>query len=200
MNDSAPAHNAPPKVCHNSKQIHAGIARLAQGILGRHPDPSTLALVGVHSGGDLLVRRVETELARLSGKKLSLDKGLVDIGFYRDDWTRLTQRPMVRATSIPFDVDHRQIVLVDDVIFTGRTVRASLDAIFSLGRPDRVELAVLVDRGHREFPISPDYVGLTLPTDRHQSVNVYLFEDPFKDHATLEDQKYRTLKAAYNAA
>jgi pyrimidine operon attenuation protein/uracil phosphoribosyltransferase len=200
MNDSAPAHIAPPKVTHNSKQIHAGITRLAQAILARHPDPNGLALVGVHSGGDLLLRRVEAELARQSGQSLNLDKGLVDISFYRDDWTRLTQTPSLKATDIPFNVNHRDIVLVDDVIFTGRTVRASLDAIFSLGRPDRVELAVLIDRGHREFPISPDYLGLTLPTERHQSVNVYLYEDPFKDHATLEDHKYRTLKAEFDAA
>jgi pyrimidine operon attenuation protein/uracil phosphoribosyltransferase len=195
-----PAHNAPPQVSHNSQQIHAGITRLAEGILDRHPDPKGLALVGVHSGGGLLVRRVESELAGLSNNNLKLDKGLVDISFYRDDWTRLTQMPSLRATDIPFDVNNRDIVLIDDVVFTGRTVRAALDAIFSLGRPDRVELAVLVDRGHREFPISPDYVGLRLPTQRHQSVNVYLFDDPLKDHATLEDHKYKTLKAAYNAA
>ncbi len=200
MDNIAPAHNAPPKVSHNSQQIHAGITRLAEGIMDRHPDPSALALVGVHSGGGLLVRRVEAELARLSGQEFSLDKGLVDISFYRDDWTRLTQMPALRATDIPFDVDSRNIVLVDDVVFTGRTVRAALDAIFSLGRPDRVELAVLVDRGHREFPISPDYVGLRLPTQRHQSVNVFLFDDPLQDHATLEDHKYQTLKAAFDAA
>lgn len=200
MTNSAPANISPPQVTHNSKQIHAGITRLAQGILDRYPDPSALALVGVHSGGGLLVRRVEAELAQLSGRDITLDKGLVDINFYRDDWTRLTQMPTVRATDLPFDVDGRDIVLIDDVVFTGRTVRAALDAIFELGRPDRVELAVLVDRGHREFPISPDYVGLRLPTQRHQSVNVYLFDDPLQDHATLEDNKYRTLKAAFDAA
>ena len=200
MDKKAPAHSAPPQVSHNSQQIHAGINRLAEGIMDRHPDPSGLALVGVHSGGGLLVRRVETALAGLSGKSLNLDKGLVDISFYRDDWTRLTQMPSLKATDIPFNVNGRDIVLIDDVVFTGRTVRAALDAIFSLGRPSRVELAVLVDRGHREFPISPDYVGLRLPTERHQSVNVFLFEEPFKDHATLEDHKYRTLKADFEAA
>jgi len=198
MNQSAPANPANPQLAYNSQQIHAGVTRLAQGLLARHPDPAALALVGVHSGGGLLVRRVEDELARLSGQKLKLDKGLVDISFYRDDWTRLAQMPAVRATDIPFSVDDRKIVLIDDVVFTGRTVRAALDAIFSLGRPDRVELAVLVDRGHREFPISPDYVGLKLPTQRHQSVNVYLYDDPLQDHATLEDHKYSTLKASFS--
>ena len=183
----------PPRVAYSSGQIAKGIDRIAQGILERHPDPGGLGLVGVHSGGDLLVRRVEAALGRLSGRQgLRLDKGLVDISFYRDDWSRLAQMPSLRNTDIPYAVEGRELVLVDDVIFTGRTVRASLDAIFSLGRPARVELAVLVDRGHREFPIEPDYVGLHLPTQRHQSVNVFIFDDPVLDHATLEDHKYQT--------
>jgi pyrimidine operon attenuation protein/uracil phosphoribosyltransferase len=97
---------------------------------------------------------------------------------------------------VPFDVNGRELLLIDDVIFTGRTVRAALDSIFSLGRPARVELAVLVDRGHREYPIQPQYVGHALKTQRHQSINVFLFQDPDKDHATLEDHKYQTLKAS----
>lgn len=182
----------PPRVAFNSQQISQGIEGLARGILARHPDPQGLGLVGVHSGGDLLVRRVEAALALLGGRPgLQLDKGLVDMNFYRDDWSRLTQMPSLRNTDVPFPVEGRDLVLVDDVIFTGRTVRASLDAIFSLGRPARVELAVLVDRGHREFPIEPDYVGLSLPTQRHQSVNVFLFDDPTQDHVTLEDHKYQ---------
>jgi len=182
-----------PRVAFNSQQIAQGIDSLALAILARHPDPRGLGLVGVHSGGDLLVRQVESALARLGGQPgLRLDKGLVDMNFYRDDWSRLAQMPSLRNTDVPFAVEGRDLVLVDDVIFTGRTVRASLDAIFSLGRPARVELAVLVDRGHREFPIEPDYVGLNLPTQRHQSVNVFLFDDPAQDHATLEDHKYQT--------
>lgn len=186
------AQAGPPRVAFDSRQISQGIEALARGILARHTDPRGLGLVGVHSGGDLLVRRVEAALARLSGHAgLTLDKGLVDMNFYRDDWSRLTQMPSLRNTDIPFPVEGRELVLVDDVIFTGRTVRASLVAIFSLGRPARVELAVLVDRGHREFPIEPDYVGLSLPTQRHQSVNVFLHDDPALDHVTLEDHKYQ---------
>jgi len=183
----------PLRVAIDSQQIAQGIEGLARGILRRHPDPQGLGLVGVHSGGDLLVRRVEAALAHLAAQPgLRLDKGLVDMSFYRDDWSRLAQMPSLRNTDIPFAVEGRDLVLVDDVIFTGRTVRASLDAIFSLGRPARVELAVLVDRGHREFPIEPDYVGLTLATQRHQSVNVFIFDDPAQDHVTLEDHKYQT--------
>jgi pyrimidine operon attenuation protein / uracil phosphoribosyltransferase len=182
----------PLSVVFSSRQIAQGIDALAQAVLARHPDPRGLGLVGVHSGGDLLVRRVEAALGRLGGiEGLRLDKGLVDMSFYRDDWSRMAQMPSLRNTDIPFSVEGRAILLVDDVIFTGRTVRASLDAIFSLGRPARVELAVLVDRGHREFPIAPDYVGLSLPTEAHQSVNVFLFDDPGQDHATLEDHKYQ---------
>ncbi len=179
------------KIVYGPAQIARGIRRLAQAILERHPHPSHLALVGVHSGGDLLVKRVEEQLGAAAGNPgLKLDKGLVDITFYRDDFTRLTQVPKLRATSIPFDVTDREIILIDDVIFTGRTARAALDAIFSLGRPARVELGVLIDRGHRELPIEPDYVGLVLPTQRHQSVNVYLHPEPDKDYAAIEDHKY----------
>ena len=186
----------PPKVAYNSGKVAQGIDRLAKGILNKHPDPTGLGLVGVHSGGDLLVRRVEQAMAMQCGRQtLDLDKGLLDISFYRDDWTRLRQIPTLKKTFIPFDINERKVVLIDDVIFTGRTVRAALDALFSLGRPARVDLAVLVDRGHREFPISPDWTGLVLPTERHQSVNVYIFDDPAKDHATLQDHKYEVLNS-----
>lgn len=187
---------SPPRVAFDAQEISRGIDLLAQGILSRHPDPAGLALVGVHTGGDLLVRRVEEALSRLSGRRLELDKGLVDITFYRDDWSRLTQSPRVRATQIHFDVEGRQLVLVDDVIFTGRTVRSALEALFALGRPARVELAVLVDRGHREFPIQPDHVGLKLSTQCHQSVNVFIFGESSQDYVTLEDHKYHTATAA----
>ena len=188
-----PPKASAPSMVLDADIIEQGVENLARAILERHLDPTTLALVGIHSGTDLLLRRVEAHLASLAGLPgLKLDKGLVDISFYRDDWSRLNQMPSLRATEIPWNVQGRTIVLIDDVIFTGRTVRAALDAIFSLGRPARVELAVLVDRGWREFPIRPDYVGLTLTTQRHQSVNVFLHEQSRQDHATLEDYKYQT--------
>ncbi len=177
---------------YDSSDIALGIERLAQGLAQRHPELSGLGLVGVHSGGDLLVRRVEGAMARALGqKRLGLAKGLVDISFYRDDWSRLTQVPTLRDTIIPWDVEGRNIVLIDDVIFTGRTTRSALEAIFSLGRPAQVELAVLVDRGHRELPLQPDLVGLILQTQRSESVNVFLHEDPSQDHALLEPDKYQ---------
>ena len=181
----------------NTNQIAKAIDKIALQILEKHPDPRDLCLVGVHSGGDLLIRRVEKALSEKSGvKDLDLPKGMVEISFYRDDFTRLSQVPVHQATNIPFDPDDRTIILIDDVLFTGRTIRAALEGLFSQGRPGKVELAVLIERAHREFPIAADYVGLPLKTDRHQSVNVYLHLDPREDHAILEDHKYRTSQAS----
>lgn len=175
----------------DSQDIAKGIQGIALGLLERHPDPRGLGLVGIHTGGDLLLRRIESAMSQVSGLELSLDKGLVDIAFYRDDWSRLSQVPKLNDTVINFSVEERRLVLIDDVIFTGRTVRAALEAVFSLGRPASVELAVLVDRGHRELPIQPDFIGQSLTTQRSESVNVFLFPEPDKDHVLLESGKYR---------
>ncbi len=181
-----------PRLVFNAQDIAAGIDRIAQSLLARHNRPEELALVGIHTGGDLLLRRLEAAMAaRLGREGLDLDKGLVDIAFYRDDWTRLRQVPKLNDTVINFPVAGRRLVLIDDVIFTGRTVRSALEAIFSLGRPALVDLAVLVDRGHRQMPIQPGHTGLTLTTERHESVNVFLYPDPSKDHVLLEPGKYR---------
>ena len=111
----------------------------------------------------------------------------MDITLYRDDWTRIGPHPIVRATDIPFSVDGRMVVLVDDVLFTGRTTRAAMDALMDYGRPDRVELAVLVDRGHRELPIQADYVGKTIETRRTETVNVMFDETDGRDRAVLAE-------------
>ena len=179
---------------YDASQIAHGIRNLALGIYQRWNERgllTELALVGIHGGGGILVQRVHQALETLAAPlALELPQGMLDISLYRDDYTRLTQMPSVRSSVVPFDVDDRHIILIDDVIFTGRTTRAALEALFSLGRPASVDLAVLVDRGHREFPIQPDISGLTLETARHQSVNVFLFQDPDQDYATLEDNKY----------
>jgi pyrimidine operon attenuation protein/uracil phosphoribosyltransferase len=188
---------AMPRIIYNAQQIAQGMERIAQSLFALHPDPRNLGLIGIHQGGTRLIKRVESHLARAAGlDSLDLDKGLLDISFYRDDYTRLSQFPVLRSTEIPYVVDGRRLVLVDDVIFTGRTVRAAMDAIFSIGRPASVELAVLVDRGHREFPIAPDHVGYELPTLRDQSVNVYLNDDIEQDYATIEDSKYLARQAS----
>jgi len=185
-----PASRQAPKICYNAGHIAKGIDAIARSVVAKRPDPDGLAIIGIHTGGDILLRRIIQAISRCIGRLPVVDVGLLDISFYRDDWSRLRQAPTVRATIIPFDIDERHILLVDDVIFTGRTIRAGLEAIFSLGRPASVDLAVLVDRGHRELPIQPNYVGLTLPTQLQQSVNVFLHEDPQADYALLEDAKY----------
>jgi pyrimidine operon attenuation protein / uracil phosphoribosyltransferase len=132
------------------------------------------ALVGIHRRGAYLARRLRDELQNLLHEEVPL--GDLDIGFYRDDVSRRPDAPVVHASHIEFDVDGRTVVIVDDVLYTGRTARAAIEALFDYGRPARVQLAVLADRGHRELPIRPDYVGKNLPTSRAEHVYVRLAE------------------------
>lgn len=138
---------------------------------GRRPD-APLCLVGIRARGVPLAERLAKELAAGGGSKAVV--GAVDITLYRDDLNQVRRWPVLKGTEIPFDVDGADIVLVDDVLFTGRTIRAALNAICDLGRPSRIRLAVLVDRGHRELPIEPDVVGLSLKTDHGDRVQVRL--------------------------
>jgi pyrimidine operon attenuation protein/uracil phosphoribosyltransferase len=152
----------------------AGLSIPAGGDSGaslRSPAP---ALVGIHRRGAFLARRLRDMLEDLLGVEVPL--GDLDIGFYRDDVSRRPDAPVVHASHIDFDVDGRTVVIVDDVLYTGRTVRAAIEALFDYGRPARVQLAVLADRGHRELPIRPDYVGKNLPTSRAEHVHVRLVE------------------------
>jgi pyrimidine operon attenuation protein/uracil phosphoribosyltransferase len=137
-------------------------------------DSPALALVGIHRRGAFLARRLRGALEGLLGVEVPL--GDLDIGFYRDDVSRRPDTPVVHASHIDFDVEGRTVVIVDDVLYTGRTVRAAIEALFAYGRPARVQLAVLADRGHRELPIRPDYVGKNLPTSRAEHVYVRLRE------------------------
>jgi pyrimidine operon attenuation protein / uracil phosphoribosyltransferase len=146
----------------------------ADGELPAHVDSLALALVGIHRRGAFLARRLRDMLEDLLGVEVPL--GDLDIGFYRDDVSRRPDTPVVHASHIDFDVDGRTIVIVDDVLYTGRTVRAAIEALFDYGRPARVQLAVLADRGHRELPIRPDYVGKNLPTSRAEHVYVRVSE------------------------
>jgi pyrimidine operon attenuation protein/uracil phosphoribosyltransferase len=152
------------------------LRRIAHEVAEKNPDPDSLAIVGIHTRGALLARRLHASLAELTGVEVPI--GDIDISFYRDDVGAKSPstQPVVHASHIDFDLSSRTVVLVDDVLFTGRTVRAAIDALFDYGRPQRVQLAVLCDRGHRELPIRPDYVGKNLPTGREQRVNVHLEE------------------------
>jgi pyrimidine operon attenuation protein/uracil phosphoribosyltransferase len=163
------------------------LRRIAHEIAEKNPDPDALAIVGIHTRGALLARRLHSALAELTGAEVPI--GDIDISFYRDDVGAKSPaaQPVVHASHIDFDLTGRTVVLVDDVLFTGRTVRAAIDALFDYGRPQRVQLAVLCDRGHRELPIRPDYVGKNLPTGREQRVNVHLEELDGSDEVTIAD-------------
>jgi pyrimidine operon attenuation protein/uracil phosphoribosyltransferase len=166
------------------------LARLAHELIERNDDLEGLALVGIHTRGVPLARRLGALVGERSGAEPSL--GAVDVSFHRDDvlvragGAPLRAQPRVRATELDFPLEGRTCVLVDDVLFTGRTIRAAIEALLDYGRPDRVQLAVLVDRGHRELPIRPDYVGKNLPTALDERVRVELEEIDGADRVVLE--------------
>ncbi len=159
------------------------LARIAHEIVERHADLKAVALVGVRSRGVPLARRLARELREATGTEPAV--GALDITLYRDDFTTIAAQPVAKGTDIPFSIDGRVVVLVDDVLFTGRTVRAALDQLIDFGRPARIELAVVVDRGHRELPIRADYAGKTLTTARSEVVQVLVSEEDGRDGVVL---------------
>jgi pyrimidine operon attenuation protein/uracil phosphoribosyltransferase len=154
--------------------MQRALTRIAHEILEKNRGTESLALVGIRTRGVSLSQRVAAKIAEVEGVRVAC--GVIDITLYRDDLGRSRSYPEVKGTTIPFTVEDRQIVLVDDVFYTGRTVRAAIDALVDFGRPRNVQLAVLIDRGHRELPIRPDYVGKNLPTARKEEVFVRLVE------------------------
>ena len=171
------------KVVLGGDDLRRALVRIAHEIVEKQAQPEQLALVGIHRRGAILARRVRDLLSELLDIDVPL--GDVDISFYRDDLSRRADAPVVNASHVDFDVDGRTIVVVDDVLYTGRTVRAAIEAIFDYGRPARVQLAVLADRGHRDLPIRPDYVGKNLPTARSERVNVRVEEIDGRDEVTI---------------
>jgi pyrimidine operon attenuation protein / uracil phosphoribosyltransferase len=159
------------------------LSRIAHEVLERHPDAKRLALVGIRSRGVPLARRLARLIAEAAGTEPAV--GALDIALYRDDFTSLAAQPITKGSDILFSIEGRTVVLVDDVLFTGRTVRAALDQLIDFGRPARIELAVLVDRGHRELPIRADYVGRSLSTSRDEAVQVWVREEDGKDEVVL---------------
>jgi pyrimidine operon attenuation protein/uracil phosphoribosyltransferase len=170
--------------------IRRTLSRIAHEIIERNEDLDSVALVGIHTRGVPIAQRLRQLVEERSGTELAL--GQLDITFHRDDvHVRAGQaprrpQPLVRDTRLDFELEGRTIILVDDVLYTGRTIRAAIDALFEYGRPERVQLAVLADRGHRELPIRPDYVGKNLPTTRGQRVHVELVEVDEIDRVTLQ--------------
>lgn len=164
--------------------IQRVLTRMAHEILEKNHGSEKLALVGIYTRGVFLSRRLAAVIEEIEGERIPC--GEIDITLYRDDVGRSRVRPEVRSTKIPFSVDDLRIVLVDDVLFTGRTVRAALDALIDFGRPRNIQLAVLVDRGHRELPIRADYVGKNLPTAHDERVSVRLVECDEVDEVVIE--------------
>ena len=170
----------------DADRISRALVRIAHEIVERNRGVENLAIIGVRSRGVPLARRIAAALESISGDDVPV--GALDITLYRDDLMRQTvgPQPLVRKTEISFSIDDRVIVLVDDVLYTGRTTRAALDALIDFGRPKAIQLVVLVDRGHRELPIKADYVGKNIPTSRRENVHVRLSEIDGSDDVTVE--------------
>jgi pyrimidine operon attenuation protein / uracil phosphoribosyltransferase len=171
------------KVVLDGEDMRRTLVRIAHEIVEKNGDAEGLAVVGIHRRGAILARRLHALLADLLGADVPL--GDLDISFYRDDVGRRTEAPVVHASHLDFPLDGATVVIVDDVLFTGRTARAAIEALFDYGRPARVQLAVLTDRGHRELPIRPDYVGKNLPTALAERVNVHVAELDGTDEVTI---------------
>ena len=169
------------------------LVRIAHEIVEKNPD-GAVALVGIHRRGAVLARRLQALTSELLEPAVPL--GDLDISFYRDDYSLRPSAPVVHSTHLDFSIDERTIVIVDDVLYTGRTARAAIDAIFDYGRPARVQLAVLVDRGHRELPIRPDYVGKNIPTSQDERVYVRVEEVDGLDQVVIRTSPESKSRAA----
>ncbi|MDI6814881.1 MAG: bifunctional pyr operon transcriptional regulator/uracil phosphoribosyltransferase PyrR [Dehalococcoidales bacterium] len=171
------------KVIMTPEDIRRTLARIAHEIIERNKAIEHLILVGMHTRGVPLAKRLAANIENF--KKLKIPVGALDISLYRDDLTSLNLQPIVQRTDIPANIDGKSIVLVDDVLYTGRSTRAAMDALIDLGRPQSIQLAVLVDRGHRELPIRADYVGKNVPSSRHEEIQVQLKETDGIDEVVI---------------
>lgn len=175
----------PEKIIMSQDDIRRTLARIAHEIVERHKTVEHLILIGIHTRGVPLAKRLAASIARIEGEKIPV--GALDIRPYRDDLASLNRQPVVHITDIPSSIDSKAIVLVDDVLYTGRSTRAAMDALTDLGRPNSIQLAVLIDRGHREMPIRADYVGRNIPSSRHEQIQVQLEETDGMDRVTIVD-------------
>ena len=177
------------KVVLERDDLRRTLRRIAHEIAEANPEAERLAIVGIHTRGAVIARRLHAMIGELTEAEIPI--GDLDISFYRDDVGshQSATQPVVHSSHLDFDLAGRTVILVDDVLFTGRTVRAAIDALFDYGRPQRVQLAVLCDRGHRELPIRPDYVGKNLPTAHGERVNVRLEETDEVDQVTISEPR-----------
>ncbi len=160
------------RILMTAEEIELAIQRIGLQILENHHDPQSLGIVGIYTCGAYIARRLHAFIEKTVG--MSVESGSLDINLYRDDWSLMSQNPVVKTTDILFDVDNKEILLVDDVIFTGRTIRAALDAIMDFGRPANIQLVALIDRGGRELPIQPDYCGQKFSVPQGSKINVIM--------------------------
>jgi pyrimidine operon attenuation protein / uracil phosphoribosyltransferase len=167
----------------DSQGIERSLTRLAHEILERNKGAETLAIIGIRTRGEFLARRLAKKITSIEARDIPV--GVLDITLYRDDVRLNLTQPILKGTDILFDINGRNVILVDDVLFTGRTIRAALDCLIDLGRPATIQLAVLLDRGHRELPIKADFVGRNLPTAREEEVQVHLAECDGEDAVLL---------------
>jgi len=168
----------------DAEAIRRSVVRMAHEILEHHKGSAGLALVGIRTRGAILAQRLAKEIEAVQGNVVPV--GILDITLYRDDLSRIAPNPILHDTHIPFDVTDLKIVLIDDVLFTGRTIRAAMDALCDLGRPQSIQLGVLIDRGHRELPIRADYVGKNIPTQINERVELRLNELDEREEAVIE--------------
>ncbi len=169
----------------DKESISRAIKRIAHEILEKNKGAKDLCLIGIRNRGVSLAQRLRESIQDIEHKNIPV--GILDITLYRDDLTLISSQPVVHKTEIDFDITDKHIILVDDVLYTGRTVRAALDALIDLGRPQTIQLAVLIDRGHRELPIRPDYTGKQIPTSKKETIEVRFMESDGKDEVILLD-------------
>lgn len=171
----------------NDRDIDRILTRIVQEIIEKNRGTENLCLIGVQRGGAYLAKRLAEKIKNQEG--IELPVGSLDISFYRDDISLRKGRPLVRKTDIAFDITDKKIILVDDVLFTGRSIRAAMDALMDMGRPLEIQLAVLIDRGHREFPICAQYIGKEIQTRRDETIEVELKEEGHEDRVLILERK-----------
>jgi pyrimidine operon attenuation protein/uracil phosphoribosyltransferase len=174
------------RVIFKSRDIEKSLKRIVEEIVKKNGSMEDVVLVGIRTGGAFLAKRLQGLISRLGLPEPPT--GVLDITLYRDDWTRIGSAPTVGKTELPFSIDNKTIILIDDVLFTGRTIRAAMDALIDFGRPKKLELAILVDRGDhdRELPIQANYVGGVWNISPNETINVYLQEGGYEDHVAIE--------------
>ncbi len=174
------------KIVMDATEINRALRRISHEIIEKNKGTGDLALVGIRTGGAHLAKRLVNFIKEIEGVEIPL--GILDITLYRDDLSTKKEQPVLKKTEIPVSISDKKIVLVDDVLYTGRSIRAAMDSLMDFGRPIQIQLAVLIDRGHRELPIRADYAGKNLPTSAQETVKVLLEEEGEKDRVIIAEQ------------